>query len=218
MTDLHLVIANKNYSSWSLRPWLAMAEKGVAFRESLIRLDEPGTAAEIARHSPSGRVPVLIHDGLHIWESLAILEYLAELYPDHGFWPRERSARALARSVCNEMHAGFMALRQACPMNLRRPRKPVAVSDGVLANVARIEAIWAQCRATHGKGGPFLFGEFSNADAMYAPVVTRLDTFALPVSAASREYMDAVMATAAFRRWKEAALAEPWIVPSDEVD
>ena len=218
MSALTLVIGNKNYSSWSLRPWIALAEAGIPFDEILIRLDTPDTVREITAHSGAGRVPVLKHGAVTIWESLAILEYLAEAFPDKALWPADRAARALARSVSNEMHAGFGALRNACPMNLRRPRKPVPLSAEVKANVARIEALWRQCRAAHGGGGPFLFGRFGNADAMYAPVVTRFDTFAIPVAADTRAYMDAVMATAGFQRWKQAALQEPWIIAADEVD
>lgn len=217
MADLHITIGNKNYSSWSLRPWIAMREKGLEFAETIIPLDQEDTASRILAGNPAGRVPFLKHNGLIIWESLAILEYLADAFPDKGFWPKDRAARALARCVANEMHAGFHALRQAAPMNLRRPKKPLKVDTPVLENVKRIEAIWRQCRKGFGAGGPFLFGEFSNADAMYAPVVTRLDTYMLPVGDDTRAYMEAVMATGAFREWKKAALAESWIVPSDEV-
>lgn len=217
MADLHITIGNKNYSSWSLRPWIAMREKGLEFGETIIPLDQEDTASRILAGNPAGRVPFLKHNGLLIWESLAILEYLADAFPDKGFWPKDRAARALARCVANEMHAGFQALRNACPMNLRRPKKQLVVPETVLLNVQRIEAIWRQCRETFGDGGPFLFGEFCNADAMYAPVVTRFDTYMLPVADDTREYMDAVMGTRAFREWKEAALKESWIVPSDEV-
>ena len=218
MDRLHLVIGNKNYSSWSLRPWIALKEKGVEFTETVIPLDMPDTAKMIVAESPAGRVPVLKHGGLIVWESLAILEYAADVFPDRGFWPEGPKARAIARSAANEMHAGFMALRGACPMNLRRARKPVAMDNKVLADVRRIEALWAYCRSTNGQNGPFLFGAFSNADAMYAPVVTRLDTYDISVSAQTRDYMEAVMDTASFKAWKEAALQETWIVPSDEVD
>lgn len=218
MDHLHLVIGNKNYSSWSLRPWIALTEKGVAFTETVIPLDMPDTAMKIAAESPAGRVPVLKHGGLVVWESLAILEYVADLFPDRGFWPEGPKARAIARSAANEMHAGFMALRSACPMNLRRPKRRVPMDNKVLADVRRIEELWASCRSTYGQSGPFLFGAFCNADAMYAPVVTRLDTYDIPVSAKTRAYMEAVMDTASFKAWKEAALLETWIVPSDEVD
>ena len=218
MSRLHLVIGNKNYSSWSLRPWMGLAMAGIAFDETVVLLDRPDTAANIAKHSRAGRVPVL-HDGkLSIWESLAILEYLADRFPDKNLWPKTRAARAMARSAANEMHAGYSALRNACPMNLRRPRRALPMSDHARADVRRIEEVWRTARAAHGKGGKFLFGKFCNADAMFAPVVSRLDTYAIDVAADSRAYMDAVLATTAFRAWKEAALLEPWIVPSDEVD
>lgn len=218
MDRLHLVIGNKNYSSWSLRPWIALKEKGVGFTETVIPLDMPDTAMKIAAEGPSGRVPVLKHGELVIWESLAILEYAAELFPDLGFWPEGPKPRAMARCAANEMHAGFTALRNACPMNLRRPRKPMPMTRDLAANVARIEELWQGCRRAYGHGGPFLFGGFTNADAMFAPVVTRFDTYMIPVSGESRDYMEAVMDTGAFKAWKEAALQETWIVPSDEVD
>lgn len=218
MSNLHLVIGNKNYSSWSLRPWIAISMAGIPFRETVILLDTPETAAQIAEHSKAGRVPVLHHGRTIIWESMAILEYMAELFPEKHLWPKATAARAMARSVANEMHAGFSALRSACPMNLRRSKKTVPMNDGVVRDVARIESLWRECRQRHGKGGPFLFGKFSNADAMYAPVVTRLDTYAIPVADDTRAYMNAVLGTEAFRSWHEAALQEPWTVPSDEVD
>ncbi len=218
MSALHLVIGNKNYSSWSLRPWMALSMAGIPFQETVIPLDTPDTAAQIAEHSGAGRVPVLHHGRLAIWESLAIMEYLAELFPEKNLWPKTIAARAMARSVANEMHAGFSALRNACPMNIRRPKKPVPFSAAVLKDVARIEGLWRDCRTKFGKGGKFLFGKFSIADAMYAPVVTRFDTFVIPVADDTRSYMDAVMNTAAFQSWREAALKETWIVPADEVD
>jgi glutathione S-transferase len=218
VSKLHLVIGNKNYSSWSLRPWIALTMAGIPFRETLIPLDTPETARLIAEHSHAGRVPVLIHGRNVIWESLAIMEYMAELFPEKNFWPKTVSARAMARSVSNEMHAGFSALRNACPMNLRRAKKPVPMNDAVLKDVARIESLWRECRERFGKGGKFLFGKFCIADAMYAPVVTRFDTYAIPVADDTRQYMDSIMSTAAFRLWQDAALKETWIVPSDEVD
>ncbi len=218
MNKLHLVIGNKNYSSWSLRPWMALAMAGIPFTETVILLDQPDTKAAIAAHSSAGRVPVL-HDGTQtIWESLAILEYLAEGFPDKQLWPAARATRAVARSMANEMHAGFHALRSACPMNLRRPRRKLPLTDHVRADVARLEELWRAARRVHGEDGPFLFGHFTNVDAMYAPVVTRLDTYMVDVAADTRAYMDTVMATTAFRAWRDAALQEPWTVPSDEVD
>lgn len=218
MSLLHLVIGNKNYSSWSLRPWMALSMAGIPFTETVIPLETPETRRLIAEHTPAGRVPVLKHGRLAIWESLAIMEYLAELFPEKHLWPKAVSARVMARTVSNEMHAGFSALRNACPINLRRPRKSVVMSDAIMGDVERIEDIWRQCRAKFGKGGTYLFGKFGIADAMFAPVVTRLDTYDIPVAADSRAYMNNVMDSEAFRSWKEAALKETWIVPSDEVD
>jgi glutathione S-transferase len=218
MAKLQLVIANKNYSSWSLRPYMALAMAGIPFEEKLIRFGEPRFGREVRKISPAGRVPILVHGKLPIWDTLAILEYLAEAFPDKGLWPKAKAARALARSISNEMHSGFSDLRNTCPMNLRRPAKAIALTEGTRADVARIDAIWRECRQTHGKGGKFLFGKFSNADSMFAPVVTRFETYAIPVSKDSRTYMDAVMATPSFQKWKAAALKETWIVPHDEVD
>ena len=218
MSNLHLVIGNKNYSSWSLRPWMAITMAGVPFRETVILLDTPDTARHISEYSSAGRVPVLVHGRNVIWESLAIMEYMAELFPEKNFWPKTAAARAVARSVANEMHAGFGALRNACPMNLRRPKRPVPMNDAIFKDVARIESLWRECRERFGRSGKFLFGKFCIADAMYAPVVTRFDTYAIPVTAETRQYMDSVMNTEAFSLWHEAAMKEPWIVPADEVD
>ncbi len=218
MAKLNLVIANKNYSSWSLRPWMALTMAGLPFDESMILLDTPTTKKEIAEHSGAGRLPVLHHGKTTIWETLAILEYLAETFPEKNLWPKSKAARAVARAVSNEMHAGFTGLRNACPMNLRRPQKPVVLNESTKAEIARIEEIWRECRKTYGKGGKFLFGKFCNADAMFAPVVTRFETFAIPVAKDTRSYMDAVIATKAFQTWKAAALKETWIVPQDELD
>lgn len=215
---MRLVIGNKNYSSWSLRPWLVATHFGIAFDEVLIPLDTPETHEAILAHSPSGRVPCLIDRELAVWDSLAIIEYLADRFPDRTIWPTNRDARAVARSVSSEMHAGFTGLRSACPMNLRK-RFPWSDWGGAAAaaDANRIVALWRDARARFGAGGPFLFGEFSAADAMYAPVVTRLDGYSWPVDADTRTYMDAMLDLPAFRRWREAALQETWIVPSDEI-
>ncbi|MFN3657687.1 MAG: glutathione S-transferase family protein [Pseudolabrys sp.] len=217
---LTLVIGNKNYSSWSLRPWIAMKVAGIAFDETLIPLYEPGSAEEIRKYSPAGKVPVLIDGDQHIWESLAILEHLAERFPDAGLWPKDARARSHARVVAAEMHAGFQPLRKACTMNLWLPVKPRPQADDVMDNVRRIEALWADCRARLGKdaGGPFLFGAFGAADAMYAPVVARFHNYGLPVSRDTRAYMDAVMALPAWKEWTAAAMQEKWIMRHNEPD
>jgi glutathione S-transferase len=218
MAKLQLVIANKNYSSWSLRPYMALAMAGIPFEEKMIPFGQPRFGREVQKISPAGRVPIVVHGKVTVWDSLAILEYLAETFPAKNLWPKSKTARAMARSVSNEMHSGFQALRNECPMNLRRPPKPIPLTDAVLANVARIEAIWRDCRKAHGKGGKFLFGKFCNADAMFAPVVSRFETYAIPVAKETRAYMDAVMATKAFQAWKAEGLRESAIVPEDEVD
>ncbi|MDB5510973.1 MAG: Glutathione S-transferase domain [Enterovirga sp.] len=213
-----LVIANKCYSSWSLRPWLLLKQLGIAFDEVVIPLGQPDTADRIRRYSPAGRVPVLIDGAATVWDSLAIVEYAAERWPQAEVWPAEASARALARSVSAEMHSGFQALRSACPMNLGKRFGPRDRGAAVARDVARIDALWTDARARFGGGGPFLFGAFSAADAMYAPVVTRLDTYSVEVSPVARAYVEAVLALPSFRVWREAALAEPWFYKEDEVD
>jgi glutathione S-transferase len=218
MAQLHLVIGNKNYSSWSLRPWMALTMAHIPFEETVIQLDQPQTKKRITEHSGAGFVPVLHHGKLTVWESLAILEYLAEIFPEKKLWPEGKAARAAARSVASEMHCGFVALRSACPMNLRRPRKAVVLSDAVKTDIARVDALWRQCRKAHGRKGRFLFGAFGNADAMFAPVVTRFDTYDIKISSESRAYMEAVLATQAFQTWKKAALEEPWRIPREDVD
>jgi glutathione S-transferase len=218
MAKLNLVIGNKNYSSWSLRPWMALTMAHSPFEETIIQLDQPQTKKRIVEHSAAGRVPVLHHGKLTVWESLAILEYLAEIFPERKLWPEGKAARAAARSAATEMHCGFADLRNACPMNLRRPRKAVALSDVVKADIARIDALWRQCRKAHGRKGRFLFGSFGNADAMFAPVVTRFDTYDIKVSSESRTYMEAVLATPAFQTWKKAALAETWTIPREDIN
>jgi glutathione S-transferase len=215
---LHLVIGNKNYSSWSMRPWIAMKVAGLRFEETVISLEAPDFKARVTKISGAGKVPVLIDDDVQVWETLAILEYLAEKFPAARLWPVDPAARAHARAIAAEMHAGFVPLRRHLPMNFWRPVKTRELDAEVAANVSRIEAMWSECRSRHGAGGPFLFGAFSAADAMYAPVVSRFHTYAVEVGGVSRAYMDAVMALPAWRQWRTAALREPWVLPHDEVD
>ena len=216
--SLTLVIGNKNYSSWSLRPWIAMKVAGIPFEEIQIPLYEPGSRERMLEYSPAGKVPILIDGDEHVWESLAILEHLAERFPEARLWPADRRARSHARAVASEMHGGFQPLRQNCTMNLWLPVKARPQPPEVLANVARIEQMWADCRARFGQSGPFLFGAFGAADAMYAPVVARFNTYGLPVSAKTRAYMDAVMALPAWREWYDAAMQETWIMQHNEPD
>jgi glutathione S-transferase len=213
-----LIIGNKNYSSWSLRPWIALKVAGIAFDEEVISLDAKDFKARVSKVSGTGKVPALTDGNTHVWESLAILEYLAEKYPSARLWPADPAGRALARAIASEMHAGFVPLRRHLPMNMRRPVMPRQLTPEAQANVRRIEAIWTDCRTRYGTDGTFLFGSFSAADAMYAPVVSRFHTYAVEVGAVARAYMDAVMALPAWGEWRAAALAEPWVLPEDEVD
>ena len=182
----------------------------------MISLEAKDFKARVTALSGAGRVPVLIDGDVRVWESLAILEYLAEKFPAAGLWPKDAAARAHARAIASEMHAGFLPLRRHLPMNVARPVKSRALDDGAAADVARIDAIWSECRAKFG--GPFLFGPFGAADAMYAPVVWRFHTYAVEVSAAARAYMRAVMASAGLGEWRDAARREAWVLPHDEVD
>ncbi|MGH8746407.1 MAG: glutathione S-transferase, partial [Burkholderiales bacterium] len=191
MNGLALVIGNKNYSSWSLRPWLAMKVLGREFEERPVSLYVPGAKQRLLGYSPAGKVPILIDGERKIWDSLAILEYLAESHP--SLWPAAPAARALARSISAEMHSGFAALRQHMSMNIRKRHPGKGRTPESLADIARIVAMWSECRARFGAGGSFLFGGFGAADAMYAPVVARLHTYDVAVEVSTRAYMAAVM-------------------------
>jgi glutathione S-transferase len=215
--EFTLVVGNKNYSSWSLRGFLAARAAAVPFDEVLVRLSEPGSKDELLKHSPAGKVPVLKHGERVVWDSLAIIEYLAEIRPEAGLWPADPTARAHARAVAAEMHAGFQALRSRMPMNLRRSLPGRGRGRDVEADIERICAIWRDCRARHGATGPFLFGRFGAADVMYTPVATRFRTYAVELDDVSQDYADAVLARPDFLAWHEAALAEPWVIAEDEV-
>jgi glutathione S-transferase len=216
--SLHLVIGNKNYSSWSFRPWLAMKVAGIDFNETVISLDAADFKTRLAALGGSGRVPVLIDGEVRVWESLAILEYLAEKFPDARLWPEQPAARAHARAIASEMHAGFVSLRRHLPMNVARPVKSRALDAGSAKDVGRIDAIWSDCRTNYGAGGPFLFGAFSAADAMFAPVVWRLHTYTVEVSPTALSYMRAIMTLPAWQEWRDAARRETWVLAEDEVD
>jgi glutathione S-transferase len=212
-----LVIANKLYSSWSMRPWLLMKHLGIAFEEIVIPLDQTDTNDRIRRHSPAGKVPILIDGEVTVWETIAIMEYVAETYSS-ALWPVDPAARAMARSVAAEMHAGFQALRAACPMNLGK-KFPARDRGGAVArDVVRVEQIFREARQRFGTQGPFLFGKFTAADAMFAPVVTRLATYSVPVEAPTSAYMDTILSLPAYREWLQEALKEPWVLAHDEVD
>jgi glutathione S-transferase len=217
MSMCTLIIGNRNYSSWSLRGWLATSQSGIDFETELVRLSEPGSHAALLSHSPAGRVPVLRHDERVVWDSLAIIEYLAELCPDAALWPADADARATARSIAAEMHAGFAALRTNMPMNLRKALPGKGRGPGVADDIARIGAIWREARGRFGQDGPFLFGRYSAADAMYTPVAARFRTYGVALDPRCQAYADAVLDWPAFLAWQKEALEEPWIIPDDEV-
>jgi len=217
VADFFIYLANKNYSSWSLRAWLALKQTRVAFKEEVIPLDQPTTREEILRHAPSGKVPALRHGEIMIWESLAIGEYLAELVPDARLWPESRAARAHARAISAEMHAGFMAMRQSMPMNMRTSLAGRRISAEVQDDINRITAIWRTCRERHGEGGDFLFGSFGMADAMFAPVASRFTTYKVPLDEVAESYRQAILRHPPFQEWQAAAKNEPWIIPKYEL-
>ncbi|HET8728690.1 MAG TPA: glutathione S-transferase family protein [Alphaproteobacteria bacterium] len=212
MGDLTLIIANKTYSSWSLRAWLALKATGAPFKEVLVPLGQPETRRAILQHTQSGRVPALKTGDLTIWDSLAVGEYLSEAFPDAGLWPGGRDARAVARSVVAEMHSGFADLRRHLPMDLKHDRSGKAQTPEVDADIGRILELWRTCRARFGAGGPFLFGGFSLADAFYAPVVTRFATYGVELDPVCTAYSEAVLDLPSMREWKRDALAEPWVL------
>jgi glutathione S-transferase len=221
LSEFTLFLGNKAYSSWSLRGWLLLRRSGAAFDEVVVPLFQPGYKAEIRAHSPSGRVPALVAGELTVWDSLAIAEYLHECYPEAGLWPEDPGLRAVARAVTAEMHAGFVALRERLPMDLKRtpPQAQkgapggVDTSDAALsADIARIAEIWTECRSRAPNGGPFLFGKFCAADAFYAPVATRFRTHGVALEGAAAAYRDALLAWPDLVVWTEAAQAEPWVI------
>ena len=207
-----LIIANRNYSSWSLRAWLALEATGQPFDEVVIPLGQDNTTEEILRWSPTARVPALKDGEVFLWDSLAICEHLAEAYPEAHLWPADIRARATARSVVAEMHSGFVALRNHMPMNLRASHPGTGRESGVDEDIARITAIWEECRTKHGAGGDLLFGQFTIADAFYAPIVSRFLTYGVSPGGVAGEYMDAVWALPAMQDWAEKARAEEWSV------
>lgn len=214
---MKLVIGDKNYSSWSMRPWVLLKHFGIAFEEVLIELDEPGTKSSILTFSASGKVPCLVcDDGFSVWDSLAIAETLAERFPQHALWPRDANARARARSVSAEMHSGFGEVRNHMPMNIRKVKPGAGATPGALADIARIDALWRECLAA--SGGPFLFGEFTIADAMYAPVVMRFNSYQPKLSPEAAAYVQRVSALPVVAEWVEAARRETHIVADDERD
>jgi glutathione S-transferase len=210
---LKLVIGNKNYSSWSMRPWLALRANDIAFEEVFIPLyTGEADKKRILGFTPSGKVPTLVDGDVTVWDSLAIIEYAAERFPEARLWPEDRAGRAHARSISAEMHSGFAALRSECPMNLHRPVGAITLSADARADIERIQKIWIDCRERYGKSGPFLFGAFGGADAMFAPVVHRFRTFAIEVEPKVRDYMDTMASLPAFQEWTRAGLAETLLI------
>jgi glutathione S-transferase len=213
-TDYELVIGDKRWSSWSLRPWLLLKVFGIPFREKLIRLRQHGTTAELAAHSPSGKIPLLKTGGLLIWDSLAIAEFVAEEHPGKPIWPADRAKRAVARAVSAEMHSGFYSLRTAMPMDFLNVHPARPIEADVEADIRRIVALWTECRQRHGEGGDFLFGAFSAADAMFAPVATRFRSYSVALGelgdgdGLAARYAQAVLDLPEMAEWGEGAALE----------
>ena len=214
---IKLVIGNKNYSSWSMRPWVALRASNIAFDEVFIPLyTGDADKQRILSLTHSGKVPCLIDGDVTVWDSLAIIEYVAERFPEARLWPEDRASRAHARSIAAEMHSGFAALRNECGMNLHRPVGAIALSNEACADVARVQQIWSDCRERYAQFGPFLFGAFGGADAMFAPVVHRFRTYAIAAALDAQAYMDTMMSLPAFQEWTRAALAETIIIEKFE--
>src|SRR4051812_15663997 len=211
-----LAIGNKNYSSWSMRPWVLAREAGIAFEEKQLKFGDDGRPVGAAAFSPTQKVPVLIVEGEPVWDSLAIAETLPERYPDKQLWPADARARAYARSICAEMHSGFQALRERMPMNIRGRHPGKGLTAESQRDIDRVVAIWTECRSRFGRGGPLLFGRFTIPDAYYAPVVMRFQTYAVKLPAAAQAYCDGVLALASVREWMEGARRETEFVPADE--
>jgi glutathione S-transferase len=216
MPGLKLVIANKNYSSWSMRPWVLLKQTGIEFEEVQLKFTDDGKVAGVQAWSPTGKVPVLSINDEPVWDSLAICETVVDLYPEKQLWPADIGARRVARSISAEMHAGFRDLRGAMPMNIRSSHPDKGRTPGALKDIERVVAIWESCRARFGAGGEMLFGDFSCADAMFAPVVTRFKTYAVSLPPVAQRYADAVLNLASVREWCAGALAEKEFVPADE--
>ncbi len=214
----HLFIGNKNYSSWSLRPWLLLREKGIPFSETRIPLYQEDSERALLQHSPSGKVPAFVHHGFTVWDSLAICEYIADIYPEKKCWPEAVDARGFARSISNEMHSGFFAIRNNLPMNCRTKMQFKDITEELSYEIARICEIWRTCRERFPAAGDFLFGPFSIADAMYAPVVLRFQSYGISVGTAEQDYMAAVLSLDGLQSWIAAAIAEREVITDAEIE
>lgn len=212
-----LVIGNKNYSSWSLRPWLLLREKGIAFTETIIPLYMDNSKEALLQYSPAGMVPVLLQGDITIWDSLAICEHIAESYPEKGCWPKDPTARAFARSISYEMHSGFFSIRNTLPMNCRQKMVFDNISPELASDIARICEIWRTCREQSGATGNYLFGAFSIADAMFAPIVLRFNSYGIKVGELEQQYMDSMLANGSVREWVEAGILEKEIIEMCEM-
>ncbi len=217
MENFELIIGNKAYSSWSLRPWVVLKEVGADFIETRVPLYVHGYKEELLKYAPSGKVPVLKHGAVTVWDSLAICEYLAELFPKAQLWPEDAAVRALARSISAEMHSGFTAIRSAMPFNCRARGRHVPITPEIQKEIDRVQSLWQDCRAQYGKGGPWLFGRFSIADAMYIPVAGRFITYSVPLAPVAQAYADAALDHPAVREWMAAAKQETEVMISNEV-
>lgn len=218
MTELTLVIGNQNYSSWSLRPWLFLAHHAIPFKTKKVSLFTDSMERDLAVHFSDNKVPILIDEDLEVWDSLAILEYLVERFPETRGWPEERSARAVARSVCAEMHSGFFGMRGELPMNCRRRFPGFEPGPEAQRDIDRVLGLWRFCRERYGASGPWLFGEFSAADCMYAPVVMRLLSYEIPLDAVSTVYARTLFESPAMQQWVKAGAGEAEVIDEDEAD
>lgn len=206
---MQLIIGNKNYSSWSLRPWLGLKVAGISFEETVLNLYEPEARSKRLAYSPTGKVPLLIDGEIKVWDSLAIAEYVAEKFPEKQLWPQDVAARALARSICAEMHSGFTSLRSELSMDVRASLK-AEISPQAQADIDRIVSIWTECRSRFSADGPFLFGQFSWADAFYAPIASRFATYDVALPSVAQAYVETILALPAMQEWVAAAKSEPW--------
>lgn len=216
MKQLKLAIANKNYSSWSMRPWVLLTQAGIAFEEIQLKFSDEAAVCGVEPYSPTRQVPVLMVEGEPVWDSLAICEAVAELFPDKRLWPEVARARQIARSICAEMHAGFRSLRDAMPMNMRASLPGRGMSPEVQKDIDRIAEIWESCRSRYGAGGELLFGQFTVADAFYAPVASRFLTYAVSLPPVAQRYADALLKLPAVRDWMAQARRETEFVRADE--
>lgn len=214
---IQLIIGNKNYSSWSLRPWILLKHFRIPFDEIFVPLYEGDFKKKLLKYSPNGKVPALVHGDVRVWESVAICEYAADLYPKKTLWPLKKADRAWARSISHEMHAGFFKLRKNMPMNIRGSYPGKGMTPEVEQDIARVVAIWTECRTKFKKKGPFLFGHFTVADAMFAPVVTRFRTYGVATDGLAADYVKTMLELPAFKEWEAAGIKEPWVIKASEI-